>query len=70
MESIEPFDLTQAVDFQTAYLSGFLADKYDVNADQSQNRANDRIRSSAREAFASTVGGYTTVVPVSSHVNL
>ena len=70
MESIEPFDLTQAVDFQTAYLSGFLADKYDVNADQSQNRANDRIRSSTREAFASTVGGYTTVVPVSSHVNL
>ena len=70
MESIEPFDLTQAVDFQTAYLSGFLADKYDVNADQSRERANDRIRSSAQEAFAATVGGYTTVIPVSSHVNL
>ena len=27
MESIEPFDFSQAVDFQTAYLAGYLADK-------------------------------------------
>ena len=70
MESIEPYDLSQAVDFQTAYLSGYLADKYDVDAKQSEERANDRIRQTAQEAFASTVGGYTTLVPVSSHVNL
>ena len=70
MESIEPYDLSQAVDFQTAYLSGYLADKYDVDARQSEERANDRIRKTALESFASTVGGYTTMVPVSSHVNL
>ena len=29
MESIEPFDLSQAVPFQTAYLAGYLAEKYD-----------------------------------------
>ena len=27
MQSIEPFDITEAVDFQTAYLAGYLADK-------------------------------------------
>ena len=32
MESIEPFDIRGAVDFRTAYLSGYLADKYDVDA--------------------------------------
>ena len=30
MESIEPFNFDEAVDFQTAYLAGYLADKYDV----------------------------------------
>ena len=70
MESIEPFDFSEAVDFQTAYLSGFLADKYDVNSDQSVERANERIRRSTEEAFTATVGGYSTMIPVSNHVNL
>ena len=70
MESIEPFDFSQAVDFQTAYLSGYLADKYDVDSEQSVARANERIRRSAEEAFTATVGSYTTMVPVSNHVNL
>ena len=70
MESIEPFDFSQAVDFQTAYLSGYLADKYDVDSEQSVARANERIRRSAEEAFTATVGSYTTLVPVSNHVNL
>ena len=64
MESIEPFD------FSTAYLSGFLADRYDVGSEQSVARANDRIRTSTEQAFASTVGGYTTLIPVCNHVQL
>lgn len=70
MESIEPFDISGAVDFQTAYLSGFLADKYDVDADASVQRANERIKRSTEDHFASTVMGYTTVVPVNSSINL
>ena len=70
MESIEPFDFSQAVDFQTAYLSGYLADRYDVDAEQSIVRANERIKRSTENAFASTVTGYTTVMPVSSSVDL
>lgn len=70
MESIEPFDFSEAVDFQTAYLSGFFADKYDVNADQSISRANERIKKSTEEAFASTVHGYTTVVPEHTDIRL
>ena len=70
MESIEPYDLTGAVDFQTAYLSGYLADKYDVNSETSIERANERIRQSTEDAFASTVVGYTSVVPMNSNINL
>ena len=70
MESIEPFDIGGAVDFQTAYLAGFLADKYDVDAEASIGRANERIKKSTEDAFAATVQGYSTVVPVHSAINL
>ena len=70
MESIEPFNIGDAVDFHTAYLSGYLADKYDVDATASVDRANQRIKRSTEEAFAATVQGYTTVVPVSSNIRL
>ncbi len=70
MESIEPFDLSDAVDFQTAYLSGYFADKYDVDAENSIERANDRIRRTTEDTFASTVLGYTTVTPTSTNINL
>ncbi len=70
MESIEPYDFSEAVDFQTAYLSGFFADKYDVNSEQSIVRANDRIKRSTEQAFASTVHGYSTVRPEYSDISL
>ena len=70
MESIEPFDLSAAVDFRTAYLSGYLADKYDVDAEERVQRANERIKRSTEDAFAATVQGYSTVMPTSSSIRL
>lgn len=70
MESIEPYDMTQAVDFQTAYLAGYLADKFDVAADDCKTRANDRIRTSTERFFASTAVGYSTVFPEHSNIRL
>ncbi len=70
MESIEPYHMEDAVDFQTAYLAGYLADKYDVDAEASIGRANARIRKSTEDAFANTVQGYTTVTPVNTAINL
>ena len=71
MESIEPFDFSEAVPFQTAYLSGYLADRYDVSAEESKERANARVKQSTEDAFADTISGaYATVRPVSSSVQL
>ena len=70
MESIEPFDLSQAVDFRTAYLAGYLADKYDVDAEQSIQRANERVKKTTEEAFVSTAEHYTSVVPEFSSIRL
>lgn len=70
MESVEPFDISEAVDFQTAYLSGYLADRYDVSSEQRAVRANERMKRSTENAFASTVQGYSSVVAENSSVRL
>lgn len=68
MESIEPYDMSEAVDFQTAYLAGYMADKYDVLSEACVNRANSRIKQSTEDAFLSTVTGYNTVTTSSSSI--
>lgn len=70
MESIEPFDYKDAVDFQTAYLAGYFADKYDVAVEESIDRANERIKKSTEDNFSATVKGYATVTPVGSNIVL
>ncbi len=70
MESIEPFDFSQAVDFQTAYLSGYFADKYDVDAEHSTDRANRRIIESTEEALRDMVHGYESVIRESGNVSV
>ena len=70
MESIEPFNMAEAVDFQTAYLSGYLADKYDVSAEKSVERAHVRMKQSAEDVLAGTVEGYATVVPENTNVRM
>ena len=70
MESIEPFDFRDAVDFQTAYLAGYLADKYDVTPDISIERANQRIKTGTEQLFAQTVTGYNSVITENSSVQL
>ena len=70
MESLEPFNIADAVDFKTAYLAGYLADKYDVDAQESVKKANQRVRTSTERAFAKTVTGYSTVTPVATNIHL
>lgn len=61
MESIEPYDFSQAVDFQTAYLSGFLADKYDVTAEDNNPRVQTRMIESLSNSLKGTVNGYSSL---------
>lgn len=70
MESLEPFDFSEAVDFQTAYLAGYLADKYDVGAEEGAGRANERVRKSTEDAFRATVRGYATVIREAGSIRL
>lgn len=70
MESLEPYDFKDAVSFQTAYLAGYVADKYDVDAQASIERANARVKNSTEAAMRSTVDGYSSIETESSSIRL
>ena len=70
MESLEPFNINEARPFQTAYLSGFMADRYDVDSGESIERANTRAKSTVESALASTVSGYASVQSAGTTVQL
>ena len=70
MDSIEPFDYTQMQPFSTAYLPGYLADKYDVTVDDSRARADRRSRETLENALRETVTGYGTCVTDHTDIRL
>lgn len=70
MESLEPFKFKEATAFQTAYLAGYVADKYDVDAEASQARANERVKRATEDAFRQTVTGYDSVDTENSVIRL
>lgn len=70
MESIEPFDYSAMVDFHTAYLSGFLADKYDVEAKEGEGRIRQRVEQSFEEMVQSSLLGYASVFPTGKQLRV
>lgn len=70
MESIEPFDMKDAVDFNTAYLSGFLADKYDVEAKDGEDRVRQRVSETLDDLLGPSFVGYASVIPSSKQLHV
>ncbi len=70
MDAIEPYDYRELTPFSTAYLPGFLADKYDMDAEACSKRANERITASTEDSFAATVSGYATLLREHADINL
>jgi len=59
MNSIEPFDYKELVSFEDAYLSGFLAEKYDLTREEVKKIAVDRASNTAENKLLGTLS-YTT----------
>ena len=69
MNSIEPFNYEDMTDFNYSYLSGFLAEKYDVDKEEAKKDANSRVSSSFENVMKNDVKGYTTVVTTKKNIN-
>ena len=70
MDAIEPFDYQELKPFSLSYLPGFLADKYDVTAEECMPRVDERCRSTAVDAMRSTVVGYESCIPLREDVQV
>lgn len=70
MDSIEPYKYNDLKPFSTAYLPGFLADRYDVTAEESSKRADERCEKTLEDALRKTVSGFETCVRVGGHIQL
>ena len=70
MESIEPFDYSQMVPFETSYLTGYLADKYDVPSENGQERIRQRVNQSVEDNLQSSLLGFATVVPTNRQLQI
>ena len=60
MDALEPFDYSTMTDFQFSYLSGYFAERYDVDKEASWPRAESRIEQAARTLTERTMQGYVS----------
>ncbi len=56
MDSIEPFDFNKSVEFDPRYLSGFLAEKYDVDKNEAYKRAQLRMCNTTSKIIDNSIG--------------
>ena len=60
-ESLEPYDLSAAIPFQSAVLAGAMADHADADCDACEKRAVERVEHSVEQTMLDTVRDYDTV---------
>ena len=70
MDSIEPYDYEEFTKFNRSYLSGFLAEKYDLNNTEVYHRAEERITNTIINDLRETINGYSSVKVTNSEVNI
>ena len=60
-ESIEPYGYDDKLDFQTAYLSGYFAEKYDLDDKACYGVAYDRMKQTDINLIRNTINGYDSL---------
>lgn len=61
MDAMEPFDYSKMKPFTMSYLSGFLADRYDVDKAGVFPRIRDKVDKASREMIDESIKGYSAV---------
>jgi DNA-directed RNA polymerase subunit RPC12/RpoP len=70
MDSCEPFNYADMVDFNMSYLQGFFADKYDVGKADILERIKIRAGDAATGILKDDINGYTSVNVKTQNINL
>lgn len=70
MDLLEPFDYKQNVEFDPKYLSGFYAEKYNLSAEDMEDRARKKMQDDTAKLMMNQVTGYSSVRPLKNDVNV
>lgn len=68
MDLMAPYDYTKLEDFEPRYLSGFLAERYNMPAEEIEHRAKARMEKSARSLLKASAEGYKNLRPISENI--
>jgi|LSQX01.2.fsa_nt_gb DNA-directed RNA polymerase subunit RPC12/RpoP len=69
MQLIEPYDYKDLTDFSMQYMSGFMAERYDVESSDAENAMRKRVERYVEERLKGTIIGYSTTRISSKNVN-
>lgn len=69
MDKLEPYDYNQLKDFNTPYLVGYIAEKYNYDSKELLPRITERIKKYADAYVNSTISGYSTVSQTSKDID-
>ena len=61
LQSVHPFDLSQARDFSMSYLSGFQAEKRDIEKVEIAQAVEQRMQEYSKQLLKNTMNGYTAI---------
>ena len=64
MDLMEPYDYSALSDFKEKYLSGFLGEKYGLNAEELEKRASEKAQLDTENLLNNSIQGYQSVTPV------
>ncbi|PHV71943.1 DNA helicase PriA [Sporanaerobium hydrogeniformans] len=67
MEKIEPYEYKDLKDFNSAYISGFMAERYDVDSQKAQSSMENRVKQYMSSRLEATITEYNTFIPHSTN---
>lgn len=70
MDSIEPYDYTEFVTFNSSYLAGFLSEKYNQTSEDVYSRVEERVKNTLIDNLSSNIKGYSSVRVNNSQINI
>lgn len=61
MDLMEPYDYQGLMDFSPKYMSGFVSERYNQQADELAARAEDKVKEASENLMQGSISGYTTM---------
>ena len=70
MHKIEPYNYNDLTGFSMQYMSGFMAEKFDVESEEAKSVMKERVEKYSEDRLRGTVGGYSSFQVTGKQITL